>query len=179
MVGVDQIHEHPRNPRQGDVELIEESMEEVGFYGACTVHRPSGDIIAGNHRYRVAVARGATEVPVIWYHGTEEQALKILLGDNKIADGGEYDQDRLNGVLASLPTLSGTGYGLAAIAAAIEAGEPDLGPAPIDIPDDQYVPMYAIQIPCIDEEDQQALYELLKRAFEKRGEDREIRVLAL
>ncbi len=177
MVPVGEIHEHPQNPRRGNVELIDESMEELGFYGACTVHRQTGDIIAGNHRYRTAVARGATEVPVVWYDGTPENALRILLADNKTADGGEYDQDSLDAILRSLPTLAGTGYGLDALAAEMDSAEPEVPVAAI--PDDAYEPMYAIQIPCADEEDQQALYELLTRAFAKRGEDREIRVLAL
>ncbi len=42
---------HPKNPRKGNVDLIIESIEENGFYGALIVQKSTGYILTGNHRF--------------------------------------------------------------------------------------------------------------------------------
>ena len=44
------LRPHPRNPRRGDVDAIEESIAENGFYGCVVAQRSTGYILAGNHR---------------------------------------------------------------------------------------------------------------------------------
>lgn len=160
------IKEHPDNPKVGDVDAIDESMDENGWYGAVTVQESTGFIVAGNHRWRTAIARGAEEVPVIWLDCDDETALKILLGDNKLADLGVYDEEKLDAALAQLPTLRGTGFGLAAVqaeeeaadAAADEESEPE-DEAPV--PDDKYEPSFGVMLVVGTEEAQRTLYETL------------------
>lgn len=168
----DPLKEHPQNPKKGDEELIDESIEENGWYGAVVAQKSTGYILAGNHRYRVAKEKGATEIPVIWKDVEDETALKILLVDNRSADAGTYDEAILEELLASLETLDGTGYGLASVQEKIE--EPDSTPAPVPaqdvldpngIPDDVHVPQYGVMIICDDEERQRQVYEYVKKQF--------------
>ena len=52
-IPVDDITEHPDNPRRGDDPAVEESMVRNGFFGAILVQRSTDHVIAGNTRYRV------------------------------------------------------------------------------------------------------------------------------
>lgn len=54
-----ELKPHPRNPRQGDVGAIYQSIEANGFYGAIVAQRSTGYILAGNHRYKAAAEAGA------------------------------------------------------------------------------------------------------------------------
>jgi hypothetical protein len=104
---------HPRNPRQGDVGAIHQSIEEHGFYGALVVQRSTGYVLAGNHRLQAAQHHGAKKVPVIWVDVSDEQALRILLADNRATDLAHYDSPGLAELLQELaegPGLEGTLY---------------------------------------------------------------------
>ena len=65
-VPIDSIAPHPRNPREGDLPRIGESIGHNGFYGAVLVQESSGFIIAGSHRWQAAKKAGATEIPAIF-----------------------------------------------------------------------------------------------------------------
>lgn len=162
VVPIGELTEHPMNPRRGDEAAIAESMDASGFYGAVVAQESTGFILAGNHRYRVAVQRGAAEIPVIWKSVDDEAALRIILADNRTADAGSYDDDQLQAVLDALPDLSGTGY-VRALEAALDA-EPEEEP----VPDDKHEPLYGILLSCVDEEDQEQLYEMLLGTFPSR-----------
>lgn len=136
MVAMHRITPHPANPRQGDVDSIAESIDANGFYGACIVQRSSGYILAGSHRYRAARAEGASEVPVVYVDVDDEQAMRILLADNRASDVAGFDKAVLLGLLEGVETeaggLRGTGYAaedVAAIAGSLESPEPMVGAA--------------------------------------------------
>ena len=113
-VPIDTIRPHPRNPRQGDVGAIHESIEANGFYGVVVAQRSTGHILAGNHRWLAAQHAGATEVPVVWVDVDDDHALRILLSDNRTNDLAGYDTESLvellQGIHASGGGLVGTGY---------------------------------------------------------------------
>ena len=90
------------NPRKGDTVAIAESIVHNGFYGAVVVQRSTGFILAGNHRLKAAVDTGATEVPVIWVDADDEQALRILLADNRTNDLAGYDDKALLELLSDV-----------------------------------------------------------------------------
>lgn len=107
------LRPHPKNPRQGDVGAIHESIEANGFYGAIVAQKGTGYILAGNHRYKAAVQSGAKQVPVIWLDVDEATATRVLLADNRTNDRASYDNAALAEILAELaagPGLEGTGY---------------------------------------------------------------------
>jgi hypothetical protein len=109
-VELDTLTEHPANARRGHLPAIRESMTAHGFVGAVYVQESTRRIVAGNHRARTARALGLTAVPVLWLDVTDDQALRILLVDNRASDQGTYDDELLLAALEDLDGLAGTCY---------------------------------------------------------------------
>lgn len=113
-VPLDRVRPHPENPRDGDVEAIRDSIEQNGFYGYCVVQESSGYILAGNHRYLAAQDLDMPEIPVVYVDVGDEEAMRILLADNRTSDVAEYHNDALADLLEHLwstdDQLDGTGY---------------------------------------------------------------------
>lgn len=104
---------HPRNPNQGDVGAIAESINATGFYGALIVQQSTGHVIAGNHRLMAAAHLDAETVPVIVVDVDDETALRIMVADNRMAELATRDFDELALILVELANssgLDGTGY---------------------------------------------------------------------
>jgi ParB-like chromosome segregation protein Spo0J len=112
-VPVAALMKHPRNPRRGNLSEIEESIERNGFYGAVLVQKTTGYILAGNHRYEVACEQNAPFIPVLWLDVDDETAMRILLGDNRINELGNWNEGMLVELLVGINEssgLEGTGY---------------------------------------------------------------------
>lgn len=114
LVPVGELKTHPENPRRGDVSLVAESIRTNGFYGAVVAQRSTGYVLAGNHRLMAADSVGLDEIPVVWVDVDDEQAMRILLADNRTSDLAAYDDDSLGRLLEHLSStdggLEGTGY---------------------------------------------------------------------
>lgn len=104
-IPVGQISEHPDNPNEADTALLEESLAEFGFVGAVVVRRDTRQVIAGNHRYREAVAAGAQAIPGFWLDWDEETARKWMITDNDTARRGRIIQAKLLALLEPMKTL--------------------------------------------------------------------------
>jgi hypothetical protein len=112
-VALDSLVEHPENPRRGNDTVLDESVDELGFYGAIYGQASTRRIVAGNHRLKKLRRAGATSVDVIWLDIDDALARKILLVDNRANDLGTYDMRQLHGLLdeiARTDSLRGTGY---------------------------------------------------------------------
>lgn len=113
-VSLDQISQHPDNANMGDLDAIEESIAVNGLYAPLLVQRSTGRIIAGNHRYVVASKIGLPEVPVIYLDVDDEQAVRIMIADNRTTRLGRDDEAQLYDLLDALRVtdggLAGTGY---------------------------------------------------------------------
>lgn len=113
-VDITTLSEFPGNPRVGDEESINDSMEVHGFYGAVIVQESTRKIIAGNHRTRVARRRGDLTIPVLWLDVDDDEAQRLMLIDNRSNDMAAYDNPLLVALLAQLQEsergLIGTGY---------------------------------------------------------------------
>jgi DNA modification methylase len=114
MVELDKLRPHPKNPRQGDVGAIHISIEANGFYGSVIAQKSTGHIIAGNHRYLAAKHANAEAIPVTWVDVSDEEAVRILLADNRTNDLATYNDDALAELLEDLMretgSVEGTGY---------------------------------------------------------------------
>lgn len=110
MVPVDRLKRHPRNPRRGNVDAIKDSIDINGWYGSLIVQRNTGHILVGNHRYEAAKAAGAESVSVTWVDIDNDQALRIMLADNRASDVAENDTEALVEILNALDGLQGTIY---------------------------------------------------------------------
>lgn len=109
---VDDLIPHPRNPRRGDVDVIQSSIDVNGFYGAIIVQRSTRYVLAGNHRLQAAIRSGASTVPVIEVDCDDDAALRILLADNRTTDVSVYNEQLLGEILSELrgDSLDGTGF---------------------------------------------------------------------
>jgi site-specific DNA-methyltransferase (adenine-specific) len=114
LVAVSRLQTHPRNPRQGDVGAVHESITENGFYGTIVAQRSTGYVLVGNHRLIAAQQAGLRKIPVTWLEVDDERALRILLVDNRTSDLATYDTFGLAELLRDLYSsdmgLSGTGF---------------------------------------------------------------------
>lgn len=110
---LDMLSVHAKNPRLGDIDAIWESISANRFFGAVLALRHTGTILVGNHRYQAARRAGMTTIPVLWIEDalTEEEAIRILIGDNRTSDIATFDETVLAGLLSGLEEdLAGTGF---------------------------------------------------------------------
>jgi ParB-like chromosome segregation protein Spo0J len=100
LVPVEQLVEHPANPRRGDVDAIVAAIAANGWHGALLVQRSTRRVLAGNHRLRAARALGMPEVPVLWADVDELTARRILVADNRASDLGAFEAASLAALIA-------------------------------------------------------------------------------
>ena len=93
---------HPRNVRQGDVGAIVQSLEAHGQYRPVVVHKETNQILAGNHTYLAAKFLGWDKIAATFVDCNEEQALRILIADNRANDLATYDDTALGELLKEL-----------------------------------------------------------------------------
>lgn len=114
VVSIDEVKNHPRNVRQGDVGAIAESLKENGQYRPIVVQRSTGHVLAGNHTLKAAKALGWKEIAATYVDCDDQRALRILLADNRTNDLATYDDSGLAELLKELAEseqgLAGTMY---------------------------------------------------------------------
>ncbi len=105
---------HPRNVRQGDVGAIAASLEAHGQYRPIVVQESTGYVLAGNHTLKAALALGADKVAATFIDVDDEEALRIMLVDNRTNDLATYDDSALAVLLEELvgspSRLDGAGW---------------------------------------------------------------------
>jgi hypothetical protein len=114
VVPIEELREHPRNPRKGRTDVIKASMEKHGAYGVVLVQKSTGFILAGKHRIETARQGGLTKYPVVKIDVDDREALRILLDDNHASDVASYYEeirlDVLDSILEEEGGLDGTTY---------------------------------------------------------------------
>lgn len=110
-VNIDLLRPHPRNARNGDVDAIAESLQTNGQYKPIIV-AADGTILAGNHTYAAAMQLGWPTIAAVRLDldPNSDEAVRIMVADNRTADLGTYDDALLLELIQDLPDLSGTGY---------------------------------------------------------------------
>jgi len=101
-IDIDQLHPHPRNVRQGDVGAISESLRIHGQYRTIVYQQSTNRILAGNHTWKAAKALGWKQIAATPIICDDDQALRILLADNKANDLATYDDKELLDLLKEL-----------------------------------------------------------------------------
>jgi len=101
-ISIDEIHTHPSNVRQGDVGAICESLKAHGQYRSIVYQQSTKRILAGNHTWKAAKALGWTHIAATPVICDDQQALRILLADNKANDLASYDEPELIELLKQL-----------------------------------------------------------------------------
>lgn len=114
--GVRELVLHPRNPNQGDLQAITESIKVNGFWGALVVQKSTNYVLIGNHRLMALRDLGVEKVRCFVLDVDDEEALRIMLSDNRTARLGVDSMDVLTEILVELSMseseigLEGTGY---------------------------------------------------------------------
>ncbi len=102
-VELDSLEPHPKNVRQGDIGAISESLRAHGQYRPIVVDRRTNRILAGNHTWKAAKALGWQQISAGFIETKDDdEALRILLADNKANDLATYDDDELINLLKDL-----------------------------------------------------------------------------
>ncbi len=105
----------PTNPRKNDaaVDHVAASIRRFGFQQPLVAKR-TGEVIAGNTRLKAAQRLSLTEVPVVWFDGTDLDATAFAIADNRTHEFAEWDEPALAKLLAELrdeDALDGVGFG--------------------------------------------------------------------
>ena len=95
LVDVSLLRPWDRNPNNGDVDLIVESIRTNGVFTPVVAQRSTGVILAGNHRYAALMELGETRVPVVWVDVDDAKATRIALVDNRSSQQARTDQGLL------------------------------------------------------------------------------------
>jgi DNA modification methylase len=104
----------PSNPRVNDdaVAPVSASLRRFGWRQPI-VARPTGEVIAGNTRLKAALALNMTEVPVVWFEGSDLEAAAYAIADNRTHEFASWDDPALAKILEQLraeDSLEGVGY---------------------------------------------------------------------
>jgi len=105
---------NPANPRLNDdaVEHVAASLRRFGWQQP-VVAKPDGEVIAGNTRLKAAKHLGMKDVPVVWFEGTELDAVAYGIADNRTAEFSSWEEQSLAAVLQHLreeDSLEGVGF---------------------------------------------------------------------
>lgn len=118
---------YQRNPRKGNVGVVAASLKAHGQYRPIVVNIGTHtgrryEVLAGNHTlkaFRTLAQREPDDprwgaVSAHFIDVDEDQARRIVLADNRTADGGSYDADSLSDLLGglndSIDGLGATGF---------------------------------------------------------------------
>ena len=101
-VEIDQITNHPDNPRDGDVGAIITSISQNGWYGVLIAQKSTNFVLVGNHRLMAVRQLGWKQVPVIFLDVDDRRARNIMLADNRVSDKADYNEDSLAALLSAV-----------------------------------------------------------------------------
>ncbi|HYC78442.1 MAG TPA: ParB N-terminal domain-containing protein, partial [Planctomycetota bacterium] len=113
-VPIDRLFPSPNNPRKNDdaVEHVAASLRRFGFQQPLVAKR-TGEVIAGNTRFKAAKKLGLAELPVVWFDGSDLDATAYAIADNRTHEFSEWDDAPLARLLDELrreDALDGVGF---------------------------------------------------------------------
>lgn len=116
LVPIDSVMPYENNANNGDVDIVRDSIQTNGFYGAIIAQKGFGTIIAGHTRYEALLSLGSEWIPVIWVETSNVSAARMRIVDNRSTRMGRDDPALLLEELQSILeadvdlALTGTGF---------------------------------------------------------------------
>lgn len=110
---VDTLREYPRNPNEGRPDAIAESLEEFSQYTPIVCQASTRFVVKGNHTLKAARALGWRYIACNVMELSDQQAMAIVVGDNRHSELSRRDPAILADLLTELQEtslLAGTGY---------------------------------------------------------------------
>jgi ParB-like chromosome segregation protein Spo0J len=99
---VDDLELLDGNPRRGDIDAVARSLDRFGQRKPIVARRSDRQVIAGNHTLQAARKLGWSEIAVVWVDDDEVTAKAFALADNRTAELGDYDDQLLAELVASV-----------------------------------------------------------------------------
>jgi hypothetical protein len=89
------------NPRHNTdaIQRVMRSIQRWGFSAPVVARRANGELIAGHTRVEAARRLGIVRVPVRFLDLTEDEAHKLAVADNRIAEEAAWDKAKLGSLL--------------------------------------------------------------------------------
>lgn len=111
-VPTDAISVHPRNPNDGDVDSIADSLAENKQFLPVVVQKSTGYVLSGNHTLLAAQQLKHKTIDVVYVDVDDERALRIMLAANKTRDRNKgYREPLLAEIMSELDgDYAGTGW---------------------------------------------------------------------
>lgn len=137
LVPLGELVPYPGNARRHDLDVIVGSLQAHGQYVPIVVNRPTMQVLKGNGTLASSKQLGWSHIAVSYVDVSEEEALRIVLHDNRASDVSGYNDSALLELLQSLDDLEGTGFTQADIIALLpdEADRPRALTDVDDVPD--------------------------------------------
>lgn len=153
-IPVGKLTRFPGNARRGNAEEIRASVRRLGQYRTIVVRDTGSDlvILAGNHTTDALAAEGFKKVRCEVITCTDDEARRVNLADNRLAEMGSYENEALAELLTALgDDFDGTGWADADLEGFRHLLEPpdldDLGRGLGDPDDDDAWPSIRIRAP--------------------------------
>ncbi|MGM9924751.1 MAG: site-specific DNA-methyltransferase [Bacillus sp. (in: firmicutes)] len=106
LVRLDDLKEHPENPRvhpQSAIDKLQRSIESFGFTQPIIVSK-DGYILAGHARKKAAMQAGLKEAPALFLDLEGDMADLYLIADNKLQEETDWDFPQLKDLFERLDT---------------------------------------------------------------------------
>jgi site-specific DNA-methyltransferase (adenine-specific) len=101
-VPLDRLTPHPMNANDGDRGLLSTLLDANGFGGAVLAQESTGLLIDGETRWRTALEKGMTGLPVIWLDVDDDSRDRLLASLNESTRRGRNDEAKLVALLTGL-----------------------------------------------------------------------------
>lgn len=104
-VAIGRLRENPNNPREHPPKQIEALVEALRTFGQMRpilVRKANMMIVAGHGVYRACVEAGLNKVEVALWDVDQRTADLFMIGDNRLAELGQTDDDKLVELMRSL-----------------------------------------------------------------------------
>ena len=108
MVDINSLKPHPRNPHNGDTDMIGRSLDLHGQFRTIVVSSDNF-VLMGNHTYMAAMEQEIKEMAVIRLplKGDNLQAIEVMLADNRPGKEATEDEGLLQVLLQEIKTERG------------------------------------------------------------------------
>jgi DNA modification methylase len=134
---IERLFPNPSNPRRNEPAIphVAASIRRFGWQQPLVAKR-SGEVIAGHTRLLAAKQLGETRVPVVWFEGSDLDAIAFNIADNRTHEFAQWDDAALAKLLGELRDedgLDGVGYSVDEVDALIaELDALNRDPASVD-----------------------------------------------
>lgn len=163
-IDINKLKPYEKNPRKisdQEMQKLKRSINEFGFVDPVIVRRKDKVIISGHQRIEAAKELEIKTVPVIFITIDDQRISLLNMALNKIS--GDWDNDKLSDLFNELKPLDIdlelSGFDMSEIDRMLSNMDYDDDDKEVNIPDEQYI----VYVTCEDENEQQTLFEKLKK----------------